>query len=372
MNIGITGAHGFIGWHLRCYLKTLEDISEIRIADRITFNSEALLTEFVLGLDVIFHLAGVNRADDSELVHGNTQPAISLIKSLEAAKSRACIVYSSSTYALDQKGSYGQGKSAAGILFSEWSKESNGRFINAVIPHVFGEYGRPFYNSAIATFCYQIINQEALRVNPNGHVELVHVQNLAEQLLTLARGDTFGDVRVAGKKISMPAVVDLLQGLHDEYLVHNRLPDLSDEFTRCLFNTLRGFIPTENRVVYPTEHTDDRGSLVETIKAGSGGQCFVSSTKPGVTRGNHFHRKKVERFFVLHGEAKIRLRKLFSNEIIAYDLSGEHLSFLDIPTLHTHSITNVGSSELVTLFWADEFYDPCASDTYIENVIVND
>lgn len=371
MKIGITGASGFIGWHLRCYLKTLEGIAEIRIADRSTFNSTTLLTGFVHGLDVIFHLAGVNRADDSELVQGNTQPASLLVKSLEAVNSCACIVYSSSTYAVDKEGPYGQGKSAAGMLLSSWSKKSKGRFVNAVIPHVFGEYGRPFYNSAIATFCSQIINQETLKVNPNGKVELVHVQNLAEQLLTLAQGDDYGDVRIVGEKISMPAIVNLLQGLYTEYVGHNRLPDLSSDFNRSLFNTLRSFIPNANRVVYPTEHTDDRGSLVETIKAGSGGQCFVSSTKPGVTRGNHFHRKKVERFFVLHGEAKIQLRKLFSDEVIIYELSGDRLSYLDIPTLHTHSITNVGSSDLVTLFWADEFYDPNASDTYIENVIVN-
>lgn len=370
MQIGITGAFGFIGWHLRCYLKTLDNISEVRVAGRDTFNNEEKLSGFIQDLDIIFHLAGVNRATDEELLTGNIKPANQLVNALKNTHSKACVVFSSSTYAENSTNSYGHGKADATQVLASWAEESNGRFVNAIIPHVFGEYGKPFYNSAMATFCHQIANDEELNINGDGQLELIHVQDLVEQLLDFAKDKTVtGDVRVSGTPIGVADAANRLQALYEEYVTNNRLPDLKDSFDRSLFNTLRGAIPEANRVVSPIKHEDNRGWLVETVKVGSGGQCFVSTTMPGITRGNHFHRRKVERFFVLKGKGSIQLRKLFSDEVITYDLDGDTPSYVDIPTLHTHAITNTGEDELITLFWADEFFDPEKPDTYFEPVI---
>ena len=368
MKVGITGGEGFVGWHLRCYLKTLEVVEEVRSVGRETFSDQNLVDEFVVGLDCIVHLAGVNRAEPDELIDGNTSPATQLVKALINKGESPCIIYSSSTYAEVGDTDYGQGKAEAGSILNSWAEKNKARFVNMVIPHVFGEYGKPLYNSAMATFCHLITKGEELKVNKGGKLELIHVQDLVEQFVTVYKDGLEGSVRVSGYEISVEEAAKRLQSLHDEYVNTNQLPDLSDHMDRSMFNALRGSFETKSRVRSPVKHTDDRGWLVETVRAGSGGQCFVSTTKPGITRGNHFHRRKVERFFVLQGKADIKLRKLFTDEVINYTLDGSQPSYVDIPTLHTHSITNVGTEELITLFWSDEFFDPDNSDTYFENV----
>lgn len=369
MKVGITGAKGFIGWHLNCFLRTRDDVLEIRTADRNTFTDEGALESFVDGLDLIVHLAGVNRADNDVLLKGNIEPAEQLIKALEGTLSTPCVIYLSTTHAINPSNSYGEAKAAVSEIFSSWATRNDSRFINLVIPHVFGEYGRPFYNSGVTTFCHQIVKGEPLAVNSEGKLELIHVQDLAEFIVSCYGEEKCGDIFVKGTAISVPDVVDKLQTLYHQYKRNNQIPDLSDSFTRSLFNTLRTAIPVDEWLRSPQKHADDRGWLVETVKAYSGGQCFVSTTKPGITRGNHFHRRKVERFFVLQGKAKIKLRKLFSDDVIECDLDGNFPSFVDIPTLHTHSITNIGDDELITLFWTDEFFDPNSPDVYFEEVV---
>ncbi len=369
MKIGITGHRGFIGWHLRCYLKTLTAVTEVRTADRETFAKPLQLKQFVAGLDTIIHLAGVNRATDEALITGNLQPAAQLIRALESSHSHATVLFASSIYSQDPttQSPYGEGKARAGQLFQKWAEHTGGRSINLIIPHVFGEYGRPHYNSAVATFCHQITRGETLTINPEGRLELIHVQDLVEHIYQYANDPhCSGEKHIDGVKMTVGEIADKLQTLYQDYICNQRLPDLSSPFDRNLFNTLRGAIPHQARVITPTHHQDERGWLVETVKTSSAGQCFVSTTKPGITRGNHFHRRKVERFFVLQGQAHIELRKLFTDDIIQYQLTGEAPSYIDIPTLHTHSITNTGSETLITLFWADEILDPNNADTYAE------
>ena len=371
MIIGITGANGFIGWHLRCYLSTRDDVTEVRLAGRDEFSSEDKLSQFVTGLDCMVHLAGVNRAEPKELVAGNIKPAELLVKALLITGSTPDIIYTSSVQALTPKANpYAEGKAAVSQIFTAWAERTQSRIINMIVPHVFGEYGRPQYNSAVATFAHQIANGEQPTVHNDGQLELVHVQVLVERIVALYQEGASGDVRIDGRKTGVVEVATQLQNLHKTYIFDGQIPDLSDSFTRSLFNTLRGAFQDNMRLRHVQKHQDDRGWLVETVKANSGGQCFVSTTRPKITRGNHFHRRKVERFFVLQGKARIKLRKLFTDEVIAFDLDGEAPAFVDIPTLHTHSITNIGNSELITLFWSDEFFDPDNSDTYFEEVDV--
>ena len=370
MKLGITGASGFVAWHLRSYLKSLgeELVDEVRLANRETFASTDSLEDFVTGLDFIVHLAGVNRASDEELLDGNILPARLLVNALSATESRATLLFASSTHAVEPVSAYGEAKHKASEIFREWGESSKCRVINMIIPHVFGEYCKPFYNSGVASFCYQIANGEAPEVNPDGRLELVHVQDLVEQMVASYSQTVSGNFRVEGHKISVQDVVDKINGFYSEYVVSMLIPDLEDQFSRNLFNTFRSYIKDSQRNMFPPLRSDDRGWLVETVKAVSGGQCFVSSTHPGIIRGNHYHRRKVERFFVLKGQAEIRMRRLFTDEVASYHLDGNQPSFIDIPTLHTHNIKNTGVDELITLFWADELFDPDNPDTFYEEV----
>ena len=369
MKIGITGANGFVAWHLRCYLKSLGDsIDEVKLADRKTFADHAVLNDFISGLDLIVHLAGVNRASDDDLREGNLEPAKQLRDALISNGSKVTVLYASTTHAVNPASAYGKAKNDVSDIFRNWSTQTDNNFINLIIPHVFGEYGKPFYNSGVATFCYQFTHHQEPEVNPDGLLELVHVQNLVTLMLELYEKGIQGDYHVEGLSISVPEVVSRLRSFKQQYLELHRLPDLSIEFDRNLFNCFRSYINSEDRSIDSQLHSDNRGWLVETVKAGSGGQCFVSSTHPGITRGNHFHLRKVERFFVLQGKAEIKLRKLFHDEIISFILDGAKPAYVDIPTLHTHNITNIGDEELITLFWSDEFYDPENPDTFFEEV----
>jgi len=372
MKIGITGGQGFIGWHLQCYLKTLENIEEVRIADRNVFSTPSQLKSFTNNLDCIVHLAGVNRAEEKDLLNKNIQLAQQLVSSLIENNNKVCIIYGSSTYAEAADNAYGKGKAEAGAILKSWAEHTKNRLINLIIPHVYGEYGRPFYNSVVATFCHQMINGDTIQVNSTGQLELIHVQDLVEIIMQAFKNKTTGNLRITGEKISVKDLANRLRRLYDEYIIQQRIPDLNQNIDRNLFNTLRGAITNASRIINAQKHSDERGWLVETIKAGSGGQCFVSTTQQGITRGNHFHRRKVERFFVLQGKARIELRKLLSNEVISYHINGEKPAYIDIPTLHTHSITNIGENELITLFWVDEYYDPENPDTFYEKVSIDE
>jgi len=369
MRVGITGAYGFFGWYFRTYLYSLgSEVSEIRLADKSTFSDTAILENFVTGLDVIFHLAGVNRAKKETLLPGNTKPASELVNALTRTGSSATVVFTSSIHAVNPTTCYGEAKMHAAEILRRWASESGNRFINLIIPHVFGEYCKPFYNSGVATICYQITHQQEPEVNPNGKLELVYIQDLVELVYSLYPKEISGDYRVRGFEISVPSLVAKLRDFEEDYLDNLQIPDLGDDFSRNLFNTFRSFIDEDSRIQFPTLHSDNRGWLVETVRAGSGGQCFVSSTQPGITRGNHYHRRKVERFFVLQGTAEIKMRKLFSDDVFSYSLDGSRPAFIDIPTLYTHNITNSGDEELITLFWADELFDPDNPDTFYEEV----
>ena len=369
MRIGITGARGFIGWHMQCFLKTIAEEVTVTLAGREEFSSAQALENFIRDVDVVFHFAGVNRADDQLLHDGNIKPAELLVEALKAANALPVVVYSSTTHAENTNSVYGAAKNRVAQVFTEWASLSGGNFQEVIIPHVFGEYGRPHYNSATNTFCSQIANGQPPSVTRDGELELVHVQDLVEQLYDLGVSTKLSGVsRIRGHKIRVSDVAERLQRMFCQYAVDGIVPDLSDDFEKSLFNSLRSYIPTKNRKNVAVKHSDERGWLVETVRVSSGGQSFVSTTKPGVTRGNHFHRKKFERFFVLQGKASICMRKLGSAEVEEFIVESGAPGFIDIPTLYTHNITNIGSDELITFFWTNEIFDPDNPDTYFEVV----
>ncbi len=366
MNLGITGADGLIGWHLRAYLR-IQGGHEVRLATRSTFADPNKLATFVAKLDAVVHLAGMNRGEEADLEATNKGLAVALVNAFERAGVTPRVAYSNSIHA-DRDTAYGRGKCAAAVHLRAWAERSGASFANLVFPHVFGEFGKPFYNSVVSTFCHQLAHDESPKIVVDGDLELIHAQDVAARCLSAVEAGENGDFRIHGTPMKVSALLQQLRHMATSYIAQI-VPDLRNPLDLRLFNTLRSYFYPERYPVALALHSDKRGSLFEAVKSETGGQIFLSTTRPDVTRGNHFHTHKVERFLVASGEAEIRLRRLFSDHVTVFQVSGERPCYVDMPTFHTHSITNVGTSELVTLFWANEIFDPNNSDTYPEPVL---
>lgn len=361
MRVAVTGAGGFLGWHLRCALHAAGwDVVPI---ERAAFEAPALLAAAVRTADAVVHAAGVNRGDDATIERTNVWLAEQLLAALPTDRPPH-VVFLNSTHR-DRDTPYGRSKAAAAQLLAHGLPAE--RVLDLVLPGVFGEGGRPRYNSAVATFCHQLAAGEALTVNDDAAMELVHAQDVADAVLQAIEHGTSGRLRLEGEHTSVVAVAERLQSLHQRY-ESGVVPALAGRFERSLFNTLRAARYPQHYPIDLTPRSDQRGRLVELVRTDTSGQMFFSSTVPGITRGDHYHRRKVERFVVVEGTAVIRLRRLFSDEVVSFEVSGEQPVAVDIPTLHTHHITNTGSSTLLTVFWADELFDPEAPDTFSEKV----
>lgn len=366
MKIGITGYEGLIGWHQRVYLKTIGGDHEIRLANRETFKQPELLAEFVKGLDAMIHLAGMNRGEDAEVEATNSVLARDLVTACDQTDSRPFVVYANSTHQ-DRDTAYGRGKRMAAEIFHTWAGERNVGFANLILPHVFGEFGKPFYNSVVSTFCHQLARNETPKILTDGDLELLYVQDVVAQCWKTIQDNQQGNIRMKGIGMKVSELLQRLTDMRDRYQMMV-MPQLDTTLDVRLFNTLRSYMFPAHYPVRLNLHSDARGSLFEVVKSDSGGQVFMSTTHPGITRGNHFHTRKVERFLVASGEADIRLRKLFSDEVISFKVRGDDPSYVDIPTFHTHHITNTGQTELVTLFWTNEIFNPADPDTFPELV----
>lgn len=370
MKLGITGADGLLGFHARCYLHALKDRHEIRLANRSTFSSNDALDQFVDGLDGILHFAGMNRGDEDQVEASNIDIAQALLSALRRTDARPRIAYANSIHHSRETG-YGRGKRAAAELLRQWGAEHGVRVGNFILPHVFGEGGKPFYNSVVATFCYQLARQDEPQIDSDGELELLHAQDVVEHMMSwMFRVDAEdGMIRLSGTAMRVSTLLEDLRALRHRYVEQGAVPDLDEHVHLRLFNTLRSYLYP---ALYPRPlvlHKDARGELFEAVKADQGGQIFLSTTVPGATRGNHWHLRKIERFLVISGSGTIRIRKLFSDDILTFEVSGDRPAYIDIPTLHTHSITNTGETLMQTLFWSNEIFDPAHPDTYPEAVL---
>jgi UDP-2-acetamido-2,6-beta-L-arabino-hexul-4-ose reductase len=392
IKIGITGQAGFIGTHLYNTLSVHPD-KYIRIPFRDEFfHSNEALDAFVKQCEVIVHLAAMNRHNDPNVLHKtNIELVQKLIDSLERTQSKPYIIMSSSLQE-EQDNLYGLSKREGRKLFNQWAERNGAKFTGLIIPNVFGPFGVPFYNSVISTFSYQICNKQEPRIEVDNELKLIYVGDLVNIILSLFPADhanTEGTENTEGTgntestegwlppkvlevpykaKYKVSELLNKLQGYYDTYVVNGIFPDLADWFEVCLFNTFRSYLPKEHFPVKYYKHSDQRGIYVETMKFNSRGQVSFSTTLPGITRGNHFHTRKVERFAVIKGNASIKLRKYGMDEIIEYILDGEEPAYVDMPIWYTHNITNIGDTELLTMFWINEVYDPNDPDTYYEPV----
>lgn len=359
MRLALTGAQGFLGWHFRCLALSrghqVVPISQTSLHDGSA--ARALAT-----VDAVVHAAGVNRGSDEEVTEGNLRAASALRSALEDAGSGAPIIYANSIQA-DLDNTYGRAKAgAAEILAGSFST----RLEDCLLPNLFGEHGRPSYNSFVATFCHQIARGVIPEVHEDRSVPLLHVQQACEILLAAAVEGPEGvrRRRVDGRSSGVGEVLTTLQVMADAYQ-HGEIPHLPDAWHLQLFNTYRSFAFPGNAPFASRVHSDSRGDLFECVRSGaSQAQVFVSSTVAGATRGEHFHLHKVERFFVLRGAAEISLRRLFTREVVRFRVDGSAPMAVDMPTMWVHKIKNIGSSPVQTLFWANELLDPNDTDTY--------
>ncbi|MCG8700737.1 MAG: NAD-dependent epimerase/dehydratase family protein [Bacteroidales bacterium] len=376
ITIGITGQAGFVGTHLFNTLNLYPDEFKTLPFEDDYFKHPGKLNAWVKDCDAIVHLAAMNRHNDpDELYQTNIELVEKLIHSMKDTNSKAHIIFSSSTQE-ERDNPYGNSKKKGRESFIQFAKENQSGFTGLIIPNVFGPFGHPYYNSFIATFAHQLTHGEVPEIHVDSDVKLIYVGQLCNYILQHTRkhldnlNQVFDNLLVPydfEKKVSV--ILQLFKDYKNQYFDNGIIPALNDQDEINLFNTFRTYIDHEKR--YPVllqKHTDNRGSFVETIRLNVGGQVSFSTTVPGITRGNHYHTRKIERFTVIKGKARIQLRRIGTDEVLNFDLDGDTPSYVDMPIWYTHNIINTGDEELYTIFWINEFYDENDPDTYFEVV----
>lgn len=362
-NILVTGAKGFIGKNL---VFTLKEKNKYNVIEIDKENTKEELKEAICKADFIYHLAGINRPkNEEEFFEGNSGLTGEIVNILKENKKSTTIAITSSIHA-DLDNAYGQSKKLAEEALIDYSVSRQANIIIYRLPNVFGKWCRPNYNSAVATFCNNIAKGEEIWVNDrNIELTLVYIDDVVRCLINNLEGSETlsGFTRVdIEHKATLGKIVDLLKSFKES---RNTLqvPDMSDEFTKKLYSTYLSYIP-ENEFSYPlTMHKDDRGSFTEFIKGSEMGQVSVNISKPGITKGNHWHHTKNEKFLVVSGQGVIQFRKIDDEKIIEYKVSSEKLEVVDIPVGYTHNIINTGDSDMVTVMWCNERFNPEVPDT---------
>ena len=382
MNILITGAKGFVGKNLVAWLNNIKEgkdktfplNTDLNIFEYDIETDPELLDEYCRTADFVFNLAGVNRPkDQGEFMSGNFGFASTLLDTLKRHGNRCPVMLSSSTQAaLDNP--YGQSKKAGEDLFFEYAKTTGADVLVYRFPNVFGKWCRPNYNSAVATFCHNVANDLPITVNDRSVLmNLVYIDDVVTELINALadnvnkKEDSFCYVPVV-HLITLGEIVDLIYSFKASRYDRS-VPNMADEFTKKLYATYLSYLPTD-KFSYPLKmNIDERGSFTEIIRTPEHGQFSVNISKPGITKGNHWHNTKNEKFLVVSGIGVIRFRRVDSDEVIQYYVSGDKLEVVDIPTGYTHNIENLGDCDMVTFMWCNECFDPNKPDTYFEKVL---
>jgi UDP-2-acetamido-2,6-beta-L-arabino-hexul-4-ose reductase len=373
----VTGASGFLGRHMIDALSRLKDISVVPIDRK---SSEEDLREGLGKVEFIWHLAGVNRPNgEAEFQTGNEGLTRDILAMLRAMGRRPTIVFSSSVQAaLDNP--YGRSKRKAEEAIEDWASETGVQALIYRLPNLFGKWSRPNYNSVVATFCHNIAQGLPIAVADTARLlQLAYVDYVVAAMVSVALRSTDASGSGIGKTL-WPQVSPTFQITLGELAarissfreVRNNLkiPDFGDDLNRCLYATYLSHLSPSDFAYSLDRKTDSRGSLAEFVKFQSGGQIFVSRTSPGVTRGNHYHHTKTEKFLVLEGQAVVRFRAVQGTQVIEHRVDGRDFRVIDIPPGYAHSIENLGNGDLVTLFWANEVFDPLRPDTYFIPVLL--
>lgn len=369
MKILVTGAKGFVGKNLIAELNN-QKTGEVFEYDVDT--EPSLLDDYCKEADFVFHLAGVNRPkEQTEFMEGNFGFTSTLLDTLKKHKNTCPVLISSSTQAaLDNP--YGASKKAGEDLMFAYGQATGAKVLVYRLPNVFGKWCRPNYNSAVATFCHNIAHDLPITVNdPTVMMKLVYIDDVvAEFLQALAGGENkvgaYCEVPVV-YTVTLGEIVDLIEGFKASRKTL-QVANMANAFEKKLYSTYLSYLPVD-KFSYPLKmNVDNRGSFTEIIRTLDRGQFSVNITKPGITKGNHWHNTKNEKFLVVSGEGLIQFRKIDTEEIIDYYVSGDKMEIVDIPPGYTHNIINVGDTDLVTFMWANEGFNPEKPDTYFLEV----
>lgn len=369
MKILVTGAKGFVGKNLVAELKNrgYSDIFEFDMG-----TEKALLDTFAKECDFVFHLAGVNRPkDEKEFMEGNFGFTSELLEALKEHGNKAPILITSSIQAeLDNP--YGKSKKAGEDLLFAYGEDTGAKVYVYRLANLFGKWSRPNYNSAVATFCHNIANGLEIRVNdPNADLTLCYIDDVVKSFIQTFEGKPYLDGKFCKvpveHQVKLGQVADLILSFR-ESRSNLMVPDMGDSFTKKLYSTYLSYLPEDGFSYDLKMNVDNRGSFTEFLKTNDRGQVSINVSKPGITKGNHWHHTKNEKFLVVRGDGIIRFRKIDEVEIIAYRVSGDKLQVVDIPTGYTHSIENVGETDMVTVMWANELLDTKNPDTYYLSV----
>jgi UDP-2-acetamido-2,6-beta-L-arabino-hexul-4-ose reductase len=370
MKILVTGANGFVGKNLVAELRNrgYNEIFEFtRECDLV------LLDKYAKECDFVFHLAGVNRPEnENEFMEGNFGLTSALLEFLKENNNKAPVLITSSIQA-EKDNPYGRSKKAGEELLFNFKAEIGNNVYIYRLPNLFGKWSKPNYNTVVATFCHNIARNLDIQVNnPEAELNLCYIDDVLEEFLRALEGNptmqqgNFSIVPVS-HTIKLGELANLIKSFKDSRL-NLSVPNMEDSLTKKLYSTYLSFLP-EDQFAYDLKmNIDARGSFTEFIRTAERGQVSVNVSKPGITKGNHWHHTKNEKFLVVSGEGLIRFRKIGSEEVIEYRVSGEKLQVVDIPTGYTHSIVNVGEKDLVTVMWANECFDPEKPDTYFVEV----
>ncbi len=361
----ITGSQGFLAKNLIVHLQSL-GFNNLLLIDRKT--PDELFKKFVKEAKFIYHFAGVNRPTNPEdFIEGNVKFASSLINQLKLSKSKAPIVISSSIQAISDN-PYGKSKKSGEDLFLSYAKETGNKVLIYRFTNIFGKWSKPNYNSVVATFCYNISRNLPIKINDEyAKVSLIYIDDVVSEMIRALENKVTtidGILRVLPEyEMTVGQIALLIKSFHESRLTLS-IANQKDPFIKKLYATYLSFLDEQSFIYDLTMHQDLRGSFTEIIKTKEEGQFSVNISKPGITKGNHFHHTKNEKFMVVSGQGLIRFRKVGTKEIIEYRVDGSKIQVVDIPPGYTHSIVNIGKQDLVTFMWASEIFDPKNPDTY--------
>ena len=359
--VAMTGAQGFLGWHTRSALRA-QGLDTRAIPVGAGYDAE-VAADALSGASRLVHLAGVNRAPDLEVQEGNLLFARQIADAMRRSDAPPAVIVFSNSIQASNGTVYGEAKAGAGEILAAAADELGLQFVDLRLPNLFGEHGRPFYNAVTATFCQVLA--EGGQPTVDKELTLLHAQNAADLLIGNADPVAQADLEVR------ESVSGLLERLSQCAAIYRsgEIPDIATSFDRDLFNTYRSYTFDSQTPIRLTRHADARGSFFEIVRSHGGpGQSSFSTTIPGITRGDHFHRRKIERFTVLAGQGTIALRMLFTDKVYKFAVTGDQPIAIDMPTLWTHNITNSGDPVLFTSFWTNDIFDPNNPDTFPERV----
>ncbi len=365
MKILITGANGFVGKNLVWTLKE-SGYTDLYLYDIDT--DPVLLDDYTKTCDFVFHLAGVNRPDDdAEFMKGNFGFTTTLLDALIKHRNTSPVLITSSIHAAKDN-PYGLSKRAGEDALFAYGETQGVKVLVYRLHNLFGKWCRPNYNSAVSTFCHNIAHDLDITVNDRSSVvPLLYIDDLMDEFLRAlngreTRGNKFCEAGPVYQK-TLGEITDALYYFRDSRKTY-MIPDMTDLFEKKLYSTYLSYLP-DDQFAYPLDvKTDARGGFAEAFKSPAGGQVSVNVSKPNVTKGNHWHHTKIEKFLIVSGEGVIRFRPINGSDIIDYPVSGKVLTVVDVPPGYTHSIVNTGDSDLITIIWANELFDPEKPDTY--------